>query len=832
MKFILLGLAIPMFISIGYAQNPSNFGREDIMNTQLGKAELRELDKNNSGDYTQTPLLSNKITEKRNSKGTVIVSYDFEEGMPEDFELIDGTCGWGIGWGPDGSSTSGGSTYFPIPDHDGKYAYINEDRCNGANHDVWMILPPLDFSDYYSPRITYDQISKSSDILTVKVSIDNKDTWIDFPTERDLGWITSSINFAQFGGEENVYIAFHFNDDNKWGYGWAIDNIIIEESLQHDLFIADLFPYSGIQGRTVVPKIIVGNIGGNIESDWTITITDGADYSCTVIGVEIDVDEVITVYMDEWTLPNAGQVTLTATLVLEEDGNPENNGMTKTIEISERYSSDAYIANLMTTSYSGLDILTGEETFISPFPYSTANMPRCDEYNGNYIYRLMQDKTISIIYPNGVIEPLGKLNGFSGDEYGVTMTYNWSNDKWYTISNTSSSFYSFDLTDFELTKISDSGISMPIAAFDFAHDGYIYGPSYNGNLYKIDPVTGVFVPIGQVDISLNFAQDVSFDYEHLRLYTLVCNVLQVNYPFGYYDLTTGKFVKLYDFGNRDQRTPFVIVKEPKQVYNFKVTVTDGSDPIEGATITIYCEEFLTTTVIYTDADGIATVKLTNSDYTYNINIFGYIPKSGAFTINNDDVNINETLTAQEKYTVTFYVSNIDEVNLNATVSLIYQGNTLFEGTAINGRIIFNNVFEGDYIYQVVYNSYETISGELSVYEDKTEYVTMDEIFGLPPAHLNVVVDGSDATLTWVNYVESSRFYWDPTFIIRVGVAANEGIGYGVVFDFTDHPYAMVNGVDFTKYSLVSGLYDYVVHVIDIENKIILYSSETYKQQGI
>ena len=756
-----------------------------------------------------------------------IAKYDFEEGMPEDFELINGTCGWAIGWGPNGSPNSGGSSYFPIPEHDGKYAFVNDDKCNGNMSNVWMILPPLDFSDVMAPLLTYDQYNSEFDILTVKVSNDNKQTWTDFPTERKIGgWFTSSISLKDFEGDESVHIAFHYNDQGEWGYGWAVDNIIITEPFEHDLAIIDIFPYCGIEGKSVFPKVVVKNVGARVEAGWMVVLSDNDGYSIAKFGPSIQVDETVTIIMEEWTPPSAGEVNFSSILVHMFDQNPENNTLNKTITITEDYSANAYVGKLSQRTYNEYNLVTGEQT---PIGELTNNVfPRSEEFDGKFIYRLLQDKTICIVYPNGLTEPVGQLHGFSENDYGLSMTYDWNNDKWYIISY-SAALYSFSMDNFEVTKISDSGLEDIIIAIDFAHNGFIYGPSFDGNLYKINPVTGEFTQVGPLGIELSFGQDVSFDYEQLRLYTFVCNNVAEPFPYGYYDISTGEFIKLFDFEDRVQRTPFVILNPPGTYYSLTFTVTDGTDPIEGATVTVATE--ILSFVIITDEDGEVVFNLPNGDYSYEITLFGFITKTGEFTIDNENITLDVVLTSKERFNITFLVSNINDVRLNANVSLNFEGNTLFEGTAINGRIVFNNVAEGDYTYNITYAGYNTISDEeLEVNETKTVNVTMYENMGVPPACLEIEVDKANATLTWDNYKPLSFSYWNQNYSLN-GVFHFEGEGYGVVFDLTNYPFAYITGLDFRTFNKQSGIYEYRIHIYDMDRKVLIHSTDVILTTG-
>jgi len=448
---------------------------------------------------------------------------------------------------------------------------------------------------------------------------------------------------------------------------------------------------------------------------------------------------------------------------------------------------------------------------------------------------LISDGTIVIVYPNMTIEPVGKLKGFQGS-IPLSITYDWNNDKWYLIGD-DIALYSLDINTLEVTKIADSGLSDPnyIIAFDFAHDGYIYGPCFNGNLYKIDPFTGVFEVVGSIESpGITSLQDVSFDYEHLRLYTFHVRSGTLPLPFGFYNLATGKFEELYDYDDRTTRSPLVILKEPQPFYSLTMTLTDGTEPLEGAEVKIISEDMSISTIYDTNADGQVIPDLTNGNYSYEVRLFGFHPSQGQFTINNSDETVNVVINPLSRYTVTFQITNLNGTNMNAKVSLMYQENVVQEGTAINGKIIFSGVSEGEYNYDIEYSNYITMTNiELNVNEDKTVNVTMLETFGFSPAHLNVTVYESEATLTWVNYVPESLSYWDhDTPNIRY-IMANRYWGPGVIFDLSNYKYVQLTDFEFFHLpEITSGVSDYYVHVIDIENDILLYTTEMLQTTGI
>ena len=181
--------------------------------------------------------------------GDVII-FDFEAGLPEGGELIDGDCGWLFG-------NNGSSDYWTIPEH-GNYAYANDDQCNGDMSDVWMILPPVDFTEIDAPWVSFQNVRKF-DIFTIKASLDGT-TWDDvevLSTDNISAWQEETVDLTAYANEPTVFIAFHYNDDGAWGYGWAVDDVMMPGSIititcpkPTDLTVTDITTNSAVLGWT------------------------------------------------------------------------------------------------------------------------------------------------------------------------------------------------------------------------------------------------------------------------------------------------------------------------------------------------------------------------------------------------------------------------------------------------------------------------------------------------------------------------------------------------------------------------------------------------------
>jgi hypothetical protein len=183
-----------------------------------------------------------------------------------------------------------------------------------------------------------------------------------------------------------------------------------------------------------------------------------------------------------------------------------------------------------------------------------------EEFDGTNIYRLNNDLTYGTVDALGIYTAIGTFSGVAGNP--TALAYDHVNSTMYVcVLNDSSlpQLCTADMTTGILTLVG-TGIVGDIFGMDFANDGMIYGVSLEDNLYKIDPATGVLTLVGSLGIDINFGQDVSYDFETNRLYTITSGV-DYQFEFGYYNISTGAFNFISDKGG-DQYATFVITKTP------------------------------------------------------------------------------------------------------------------------------------------------------------------------------------------------------------------------------------------------------------------------------
>ncbi|MEO7905567.1 MAG: choice-of-anchor J domain-containing protein [Saprospiraceae bacterium] len=218
----------------------------------------------------------------------IILKEDFESGTLSGWSnqtnANDG--GWKVGT-PTGLS----SQYWPIAANGSNYiAATNDDGCNCDKSQDYLISPPLDFSnlsgvalqmDIFFGRGTYQSFTEQA---TVEISLDGENWTILEELHGHGGWDTHKINLSDYAGQDSVYVAFHYNDNGGWVFGFAIDNITFEVPLPLDAALISLksLPY-GEENKDITIAGTVLNNGLNPITSLELVYTLNGEDSTPVI---------------------------------------------------------------------------------------------------------------------------------------------------------------------------------------------------------------------------------------------------------------------------------------------------------------------------------------------------------------------------------------------------------------------------------------------------------------------------------------------------------------------------------------------------------------------
>ncbi|MDR2083531.1 MAG: T9SS type A sorting domain-containing protein [Bacteroidales bacterium] len=817
-------LLMAFFLLIGVNVNAQELTKKDARNSEVSATRITAV---SDVRHKNAVFTSTDCSKSGNANKATIAYYDFNDGIPPDIITTSShpVYGWTVG-------ENGSSAYFTIPPSpDGSaYAYVNDDAAgNGADlSDVWMKLPALDFSNLTAPKLEYEFfIYFYQGISAVKISTDGN-TWTNLVSYTSINntnyWVPASIDLSSYIGEPTVYIAFYYSDNGIWDYGWAVDNISVIEQEEHDLAVIGIAPASFVMiGSTVTPSVTIKNVGLNTETTWSVSLSSGS-YSSTKNGSSLTSNSSTVIVMDSWT-PAEGNHTLTATVNLMGDGNSSND--TKTIDIVVgSYLNDAYTTNIFDEYFGSIDLTTGDVSNISWFG---SVFPTGEDYNGQSIYRLSEDKTIHTVAPDGSISIVGTLSSFPRP---IGLAYDWHQDNgtWYffdiaeVVDPFYAKLYSLDMNTFTPTFIGTSTTGSFYRGLTMADDGYLYAVSTsNSALTRIDPATGVFTEIGPMGIKTAFGQDICFDREAGILYAQTFDTDTYTAKFGTFNTQTGAFTLIKDYGVTQYGTLVILKNSNITTYPVNFTVTDGSNPIQGAVVTVG------NYTLTTNAQGIATRRFVDGSYNYTITKFGYDDYSGSFTVAGDVVNINVTMSSNAT-NCTFNISNTLSNPLNATVVINLNGSQYTSGTASNGTIVFS-LPPASYTYNVVCDGYNNITGQdLNITSAQTVNVEMTETM-IEVSGLEVIVEGADVNFSW-KHGESHviSYYIDNGNYNSYYQGLN--VGYGTIYDLSDYPDASLLLTDFHHSSWGSyGIWDYKIYVIDMTAYEIIYVSDIMQTTG-
>ncbi|MCK4665026.1 MAG: T9SS type A sorting domain-containing protein [Bacteroidales bacterium] len=319
------------------------------------------------------------------------------------------------------------------------------------------------------------------------------------------------------------------------------------------------------------------------------------------------------------------------------------------------------------------------------------------------------------------------------------------------------------------------------------------------------------------------------------------NLINGNYNYSvlllnYNDVTSTGFT----IENANLNVPVTMIAT---VFDYTFTVTDGTNPIEGALVTVG------DSTATTNSDGEAVLHLTFGNYNYTVSILGFDDiASTAFTVNYDALSLDVTMNPTV-YTVTFNVTNGTDTIKAADV--IVGTDTV--STDSLGDAVFG-LTNGTYTYSVRYLGYDDINNisftvdnadiAIPVTMNETEYpVTFTVTYETTPIEGAEVIVGDDTLTTNssgiavfdllngdYNYSITAEGYYDissTAFTVDLEAlsidVSMEKIIYLVTFTVTDGENALegadvivgddtvvTNSSGVSVFNLINGTYSYSV----------------------
>jgi N-acetylneuraminic acid mutarotase len=263
---------------------------------------------------------------------STILSEGFEDGIPSTWSKF--SLGASSEW-----------TWTTEQAHSGDgAAYHNDDD---LECDDWLVSPQLtiDNSGYFFKAWQYNTYSSYYETHEIVVSTGSGD-----PNDGDFTnvlfegsgpeeeWEEIVASLSAFEGQD-IYIGFHYI--GEYADQWSIDDVTVESAAMHDLGIEEITFLSTIKYFDNEAIVKIHNYASSLETDYQLSMSildenSNTVYAETVDGISIAPTEDIIISMPEWNAEQTGEYSVTVSLLLSGDENPDNNELAGSIEVYEK----------------------------------------------------------------------------------------------------------------------------------------------------------------------------------------------------------------------------------------------------------------------------------------------------------------------------------------------------------------------------------------------------------------------------------------------------------------------------------------------------------------
>ncbi len=512
-----------------------------------------------------------------------------------------------------------------------------------------LITPFVDLSAltvatvYFYYQNVDDGAPVTSNIAELHVDVYNGTTWTN-----DILVITDEVNawaeyYASLSGYGNI-VQIRFRGITTAGYlsDPSVDDVVIGNGPDHEFGITNLdMPKKLKPGESTTPHVTIHNFGVNDEATWSVVLTDGGTYNETITDLStITSGSDLILDFPVWT-PAEGAYTMTATVTLTDDYDTSNNTLSAIVPVIDykfAYAYDKSVGKVGNLFLGTADITyTGGNTQINGAAWRNGELYGQDAF-GNFGIIDPATGTFSITGPTGITS-----------DFHITLAYDPQGDKFYSLGLTGS-YPNFDVGLWEIDgstgvatgTTNNTGHTGTPLAIACSTDGHLYAVEHvqggNGTLYEIDKTTGAFTLIGTdlgAVVSLNF-QAMSWDNNENKCYFQAYGSgTDMN---GTYviDVAAGTATLMGAPLNEQ------IIALAIPTFKATFTVDDGTNPIDGATVTIDGNDYVTA------GGGIAEVDLAYGEYPYSATATGFRPFNSTTDLVVDGaVAQGITLVAQE-----------------------------------------------------------------------------------------------------------------------------------------------------------------------------------------
>ncbi len=600
-----------------------------------------------------------------------------------------------------------------------------------------------------------------------QTSADMTDVLIDIPDEIFVEWTKKDAFFTVDAAGDYVF-GFHAYSQADLDY-IGIDDVSIMEVSPADAELTELLApaesfFTGTEDVIATLKNAGSEELTSADINWDINGTTGTfEWTGTLaVGESIPVTVV-----PAFDFSIAGEYNIELEVVATGDTNPDNNVVSQIVTAYEAtYNHNAYADVTATEQFGSVNLFTGEitdiaPTTIDPFPMSAT-------FVDGLMVKIYSNMDMYYKVEEGVEIPMGTVTGVTGTPTGIA--YDEVNSIMYAVVLDADNAPQLCTINENLeATVVGTGSGMVIS-MDLANDGFLYGPTLDDNLVKIDPADGSTEVVGPLGIDINYGQDVSYDKKNNLLYTYTTGAVA---KFGTYDLATGAFVEISE-GPGQVGT--LAILEGLDFYNIDFAVTDdATDPIEGALVEIIDQDDAVILSESTDVDGLVAFTMPAGTYTYKVSKLAYTTLEDVLVADADksiDVELQTapptfSVTPEEKVFDMVFVGNQSDPQ-TFTVSNIGTGVVTINGVSLDNDTDFMLNDANDY----------TDGIELATGEE----LTFDIVFA-PASHAiltgTVTVSYNDGTDQTFDVGLSGEGY-DPTITVFPWFESFEGAEFPAI----------------------------------------------------
>jgi polyhydroxybutyrate depolymerase len=281
----------------------------------------------------------------------IILEEDFEQAVFPDAwsqATLSNDGGWLSGTNGDLQSD-----WWSIMPH-GNFLATNDDECDCNKSEDYLILPALNFSEIDNAVLSFasffsgENFQGSTDEATIEYSMDGGASWIVLSEIEGNGnsdntiWVNQTVNLNELTGFSDVVIAFRYNDDGGWMFGWAIDDVMIYEPVGLNAEMTLLTtPVNLDLGSSVNIEGVISNVGAEVIESFDVVWSEGGGmaYSQSYEGVNISSGESYNfIHQDQFFAESVGLFTVDVTVSNvngQDDDNMSNNSLNTELLVIE-----------------------------------------------------------------------------------------------------------------------------------------------------------------------------------------------------------------------------------------------------------------------------------------------------------------------------------------------------------------------------------------------------------------------------------------------------------------------------------------------------------------